>query len=354
MTRAVGAASQDFIKSAKGKGKPFLLSVSFKASHGPMSPDPFFDDVYADTVWEEPGNLNEAGAAHIPQQAKSGRQYLSIRDFTSGKYQEMMRKYNQLVYGIDTAVGMIREELDRQGLTDNTVILFLTDNGYSCGAHGMGGKVLPYEEPSRSPMIIFDPRHAVSGKGARVKSVTANIDMAPTVMDIAGIPVPEDVDGKSLMPLLDNPDAKVREALLLINAWGAAPSHSLAVVTEDYKYINWPYSHEMEAAEELYHLTDDRYEMTNLASNPERQVALEQMQKLYDGALGVWHTECVPEGNYPLFGKIYDRSLSWEDKLAAMDNRMKRKYLEWKSDAKKKGVDKKDRKNKKTAPAEDI
>ena len=347
VTRAVGAVSQDFIKSAKATGKPFLLSVSFKSPHGPMSPDPYFDDVYAETVWEEPENFGAHGAAHLPEQAKGGRQYMSIRDFTTPKYQDTMRKYHQLIHGIDYAVGMIREELERQGLADNTVILFLTDNGYSCGAHDMGGKVLPYEEPSRSPMIVYDPRHSVSGKGKRVASVTANIDMAPTVLDLAGLPIPANMDGKSLMALLDDPDAKVREALLLINAWGNPPTHSLAVVTQEYKYINWPYSHEMEAAEELYHLTEDRYEMTNLVSNPERQASLEKMHKLYDEALSVWQAECVAEGNYPLFGKIYDRSISWEDKLAAMDNRMKRKYLEWKADAKKQS-EKKSKKNKKS------
>ena len=150
VTRACGAASQDFIKNARLKDQPFCLSVSFKAPHGPMSPDPFFDDIYADTVWQEPPNYGEEGAAHLPPQAKSGRQYLQKRDFAPDKYQATMRKYNQLVYGIDYAVGMIRAELVRQGLADNTVILFLTDNGYSCGAHDMGGKVLPYEEPSRT------------------------------------------------------------------------------------------------------------------------------------------------------------------------------------------------------------
>jgi arylsulfatase A-like enzyme len=268
VTRACGAVSQDFIKNAKKSGKPFCLSVSFKAPHGPMSPDPFFDDVYADTVWEEPPNYDEKGAAHIPEQAKKGRQYLDIRDFRPDSYQKTMRKYNQLIYGVDYAVGMIRKELERQGVADNTVILFLTDNGYSCGAHGMGGKVLPYEEPSRSPMIIHDPRR---GGDQRVKSVTGNIDIAPTILELAGLPIPGNVDGKSLLPLLDNPAGRVREAMLLINAWGPPPIHSLAVVTDEHKYINWPYSHKMEAAEELYHLTTDRYEMKNLAGNPEQQ-----------------------------------------------------------------------------------
>jgi arylsulfatase A-like enzyme len=317
------------VQDAVKKDEPFCLSVSFKASHGPMSPDPFFDDVYADKVWNRPPNYDEAGAAGIPEQAKSGRQYLHINDFEPDRYQRTMRKYHQLVYGIDYAVGMIRDELEKQGIADNTVILFLTDNGYSCGAHGMGGKVLPYEEPSRSPMIILDPRHSVSGRGARVKSVTANIDMAPTVLDLAGLPIPDNMDGKSLLPLLDNPAGKVHDSILLINAWGNAPTHSLAVVTDEYKYINWPYDHEMEAAEELYQFSTDQYEMTNLVANPEYKAVLEQMHKRYDQSVAIWQAECIEEGNYPLFGKIFDRSVSWKKKISAMDNRMRRNYLDW-------------------------
>ena len=332
VTRTCGAASQDFIKHAKNKDKPFCLSVSFKAPHGPMSPDPFFDDVYADTLWQEPPNYDEKGAAHLPDQAKSGRQYLHINEYEPDRFQATMRKYNQLVYGIDYAVGMIREELERQGVTDNTVILFLTDNGASCGAHGMGGKVLPYEEPSRSPMILYDPRHPVSGKDARVKSVCANIDMAPTVLDIAGLPVPENMDGKSLMPLLGNPKGTVHDSVLLINAWGNAPTHSLAVVTDEYKYINWPFAHNMEPAEELYHLEKDRFEMVNLKDNPEKQAVLTRMQKLYDESLARWKSQCVSSGNYPLFAKIYDRHMPWPDKIAAMDQRTQRKYLEWRAE----------------------
>ena len=335
VTRACGAVSRDFIKHARQKAKPFCLSVSFKAPHGPMSPDPFFDEVYADTVWDKPPNYDETGAAHLPQQAKSGRQYLHINDFEPNKYQATMRKYHQLVHGVDHAVGMIRDELKRQAVADNTVILLLTDNGYSCGAHGMGGKVLPYEEPSRSPMILYDPRHPVSGKGARVKSVTANIDMAPTILDLAGLPIPDKMDGRSLMPLLDNPKGRVHDSVLLINAWGNAPTHSLAVVTDEYKYIHWPFAHAMQPAEELYHLKNDRFEMVNLKDHPEKQVVLKRMQARYDAALAVWTSECVPGGQYPLFAKIYDRHIPWPDKIAAMDPRMQRKYLQWRTEDKK-------------------
>ncbi|MEC8554876.1 MAG: sulfatase [Planctomycetota bacterium] len=333
VTQAVGAASSDFIKAAKNENLPFCLSVSFKAPHGPMSPDPAFDELYADTTWATPPNYDQKGAAHVPEQAKSGRQYLTINDFERDRFQNTMRKYQQLVYGIDVAVGKIREELVRQGVADNTVILFLSDNGYNCGSHGFGGKVLPYEEGSRSPMVIYDPRHPVSGQGSRCNAVVGNIDIAPTILDLAGLPVPEGMDGRSLRPLLDTPAGRVREFMLLINAWGNAPTHELTVVTEEYKYIHWPYAHEMEPKEELYHLTTDRYEMNNLVNDSGHQAALSKLQQHYDQALVVWKNECVPGGNYPLFAKIYDRHISWDAKLAAMDNRMRRKYLQWRSDS---------------------
>ena len=303
VTQAVGAASRDFIKAAKRDKRPFCLSVSFKAPHGPMSPIPRSMSVYADTAWETPPNYDQKGAAHIPEQAKSGRQYLTINDFEPDNFQKTMRKYQQLVYGIDVAVGKIREELVRQGLADNTVILFLTDNGYNCGSHGFGGKVMPYEEGSRSPMVIYDPRHPVSGQGKRCKAVVGNIDMAPTILDLAGLPIPENMDGKSLRPLLDNPAGRVRESMLLINAWGNAPTHELTIVTEDYKYIHWPYAHEMEPKEELYHLTADRYEMNNLVAHPDHRAALKRCSSTMTRPWSPGRTNACREETIPCLQK---------------------------------------------------
>lgn len=347
VTRALGAASRDFIREAKKNGKPFCLSVSFKAPHGPMSPDPEFDGVYADTVWRKAPNFGAKGAAHLPAQAKSGRQYLKIRDFTADRYQSTMRKYQQLIHGIDHATGMIREELEAQGLADNTVILFLTDNGYNCGSHDFGGKVLPYEEGSRSPMILYDPRHPVSGNGKRCPAVVGNIDVAPTVLALAGLEAPASMDGRSLLPLLDDPASNLRESLLLINVWGDAPTHSLAVVTEDYKYIHWPYAQQMEPREELYHLAQDRHEMKNLARSSQHGDALRRMRELHDEALSKWKSECVQTGGYSQYAAIFNRSLSWEGKLAAMETRTRRIFTEWKASPK---LDEKTKPKKKPNP----
>lgn len=350
VTKAVGAASIDFLKQAKEKKQPFLLSVSFKAPHKPFSPDPAYDDVYADTVWKEPKNFGENGAKHIPEQAKSGRQYLTMKDFVPEKYQKNMRKYNQLVYGVDQAVGMIRAELEKQGLADNTVILFLSDNGYSSGAHGMSGKVLPYEEPSRTPMVIYDPRLPASKDNNRVNSVTSNLDMAPTIFELAGVETPKNVDGKSLIPLLTNQDGKVQDSVLLINTWGNSPTHSLAIVTDKYKYIYWPFAHKMDAGEELYDLSKDNHEMVNLIDNPEYASQLKMMQAKFDASVKKWQSEAVETGTYLTFGKIFDRNIPWEDKLNSFDEKQKNEYINWQSKAKssKKGKKNKDgKKNKK-------
>jgi arylsulfatase A-like enzyme len=346
-TKAVGAASIDFLKQAKEKDQPFLLSVSFKAPHKAFTPDPAYDDVYADTVWDEPKNFGEEGAKHIPEQAKGGRQYRTMLDFVPEKYQKNMRKYHQLVYGVDQAVGMIRDELEKQGLADNTVILFLSDNGYSLGAHNMSGKVLPYEEPSRTPMVVYDPRLPSLGDNNRVSSVTSNLDMAPTIFELSGVKTPENVDGKSLLPLLKNPEGKVQDSVLLINTWGSSPTHSLAIVTDKFKYIYWPFAHNMQATEELYDLSKDKHEMVNLAKNPEYASQLKMMHAKYDASVKTWQEETVSTGNYPAFGKMYQRDLAWEDKLSQFDERLQRKYIDWKKEEKsEKANRKKNKKNK--------
>jgi len=315
VTRALGAAAQDFIKQASKRRQPFCLSVSFKAPHGPLQPDPEFDDVYADTVWQEPPNYDEPGAAHLPKQAKSGRQYLKIRTFRPATYQASMRKYQQQIYGVDCAIGTIRAELKRQGLADNTVIIATSDNGYNCGSHGFGGKVLPYEEGSRAPLIVYDPRHKNAQVGRRCRSVTGNIDIMPTILDLAGLPIPGDVDGKSLRPLVPNPGGRVRDAMAILNVWGSIPTHELSVVTADYKYIYWFFAGEgMKAAEELYHLPGDRYEMNNLAAHPEKQTTLNKMRLLYDVEIERWKKNCVRRSEYPEWGTLLDRSVPWEAK----------------------------------------
>ncbi len=314
-TRAYGAWAGDFMDKAKGAGKPFCMTLFFKAPHLPFRPDPFFDRLYEGKTFSKPTNFGTEKGEHLAEQPKKGRQYLSYHKkygyFT--KYDEVKRNYYQLISGVDYALGMIRAELKERGLADNTIIILTSDNGYSEGTHGFSGKCLPYEEPSRAPMIIFDPHQPANG--SRIKAVTAGIDVAPTLLELAGFPIPGNMDGKSLLPLLEKKETRVREFLPLMQLFGSAPTLSLAVVSEEWKYIYWAFEGDgMKATEELFNNSRDPSEMTNLATNPEFKEQLEKMRKQYDAQLVHWKTEAVDYNDYAQYADIFDRTVPWETK----------------------------------------
>ncbi|MGI9470304.1 MAG: sulfatase/phosphatase domain-containing protein, partial [Rubripirellula sp.] len=179
---------------------------------------------------------------------------------------------------------------------------------FFCGSHGYGSKVLPYEEASRVPLIIFDPRHENSGKQIRCNALTGNVDFAPTILTLANIDVPENVDGKDLMPLYEDPTATVHSALPLINVWGPKQAHSYGVVTQDWKYIYWPYEEDgVSATEELYELSSDPLELTELSTVESAAGDLIRMRALYDQAVTDWKENAVPYHNYQPFGDLFSR-----------------------------------------------
>lgn len=315
-TLSYGAFGQDVIREAVRQDKPFCLSISFKAPHRPITPDPEFDDIYAGANFTKPANFGRQAGAHMPEQSKQGRQYKRFHEWEySTDYDGVMAKYYQLIYAIDVAVGMIHQELEAQGIADNTVIIYTSDNGYICGAHGYGSKVLPMEESSRVPLMIYDPRSSTAGKKLQCEELTGNIDFAPTMLDLAGLPIPDNMDGTSLVPLLDDPGKAIKEQLAFINVWGPLPTQSLTCITKDWKYTYWWYGNsEMEPAEELYNLASDPLEMRNLANEPASESALLSMRERYDEELLKWKDEAVPYNNYQSYAKLFDRAIPWENK----------------------------------------
>ena len=314
-TRAYGAFARDFIRESAEKKQPFCLSISFKAPHRPVSPDPVDDDVYKGKTFKKPPNYGREHGQHFAKQSTGGRQYERFESWGyADKYDEVMAKYHQQIYAIDAAIGMVREALAKHGVAKNTVIVFTSDNGFLCGSHGYGSKVLPYEEASRAPLIIHDPRQGPhEGEARHCRALTGNIDLAPTLLDYAGVTIPEGIDGRSLRPLMDNVDGSVRDALILVNVWGPRSVYSLAVVTKTQKYIYWPYGDKGHTpTEELYHLDRDPHEMQpSSASDP----ALPAMRKRYDQAVEDWKTKAVPYHRYQGFGRYFDRNVPWEQKV---------------------------------------
>ena len=315
-TLSYGAFGQEAIKNAVKQQKPFCLSISFKAPHRPTTPDPRFDAVYAGKTFAKPGNYGRDHAEHLSQQSKQGRQYPRFIEWEYDKhYDEVMATYHQQVYGIDVAVGMIREELERQGVADNTVVIYTSDNGFICGSHGYGSKVLPMEESSRVPLMIYDPRSHSAGKHLRCRALTGNIDFAPTLLALAGLEAPDNMDGKSLVPLLENPDQDIRDHMAFINVWGPIAATSLTALTRQWKYTYWWYRGEgMEPVEALFNIERDPLELKNLAADREHLIALEVMRRKYDRELAAWKERAVPYNDYQRYGILFDRSIAWDKK----------------------------------------
>lgn len=242
-TLSYGAFGRDFIRASSDGGRPFCLSISFKAPHKPATPDPKFNHVYAGKNFTKPANYGRRYGEHFSMQSRQGRQFERFHSWEySSNYDRVMATYYQQIYAIDVAVGMIRTALKAAGVAENTVVIYTSDNGFMCGSHGYGSKVLPYEESSRVPLVMFDPRHENSGKQLRSNALTGNVDFAPTILQLAGLDLPANIDGKSLMNLYSNPAAAIHDHLPLINVWGPRPVFSLSVVTKNWKYIFWPYS----------------------------------------------------------------------------------------------------------------
>lgn len=315
-TLSYGAFGSDFIKQSAAGDKPFCLSISFKAPHHPVQPDPKFDDVYEGAKFTKPANYGREMGEHFSLQSRQGRQYERFHSWSyADKYDETMALYYQQIYAIDVAVGMLRKALEDSQVAENTVIIYTSDNGFLCGSHGYGSKVLPYEEASRVPLIIFDPRHASRGKGLRCDALTGNVDMAPTIMKLAGLSPTEQLDGRDLSVLLDDPKAEVHAYLPLINVWGPKAVHSFAAVTRKAKFVYWPYAEgEFEATAEVYDMQNDGMELHNLIDRPEYAELVSEIRNTYQTALEDWKQDAVPFHGYQRFGTIFDPEQPWSAK----------------------------------------
>ena len=319
-TRSYAAATIDFMRKSVDDKKPFCMSVFFKAPHRPVQPDPMFDDIYKDIEFRKLPNYGREAGEHLAPHSTMGRQYKRFVEWgydQEDSYQHALRKYNQLIYGVDYAIGMVLDELKNLNIDENTVIIFSSDNGYFNGSHGLGCKVLPYEEGARVPLIIVDPRLEESSEIRKTSSLSGNVDIAATILDLAGIDIPPVYDGKSLLPLLDNTEIQARETLPIIQVWGPEATHCLTVMDERYKYVYWYYEDaekNIPATEELFDIKEDPYEMVNLAGHSDYQSQLDEMRALYNKQLQHWKSEGVEYNGYQEYGVLFDRDVEWAEK----------------------------------------
>ena len=282
LTPYTGHLARKFINESSAD-KPFCLSISFSAPHAhDPAPEQYFwgdeaDKLYRNITIPPPDLWEDKYFEVLPQEVREGfnRVRWTWRYDTPEKYQHSLKGYYRMISEVDSEIAKIRETLEQNGLADNTVIIFMGDNGFFLGERQLAGKWLMYENSLRVPLIIFDPRVK---NHKDISEPALNIDIAPTILNFASVEIPDVYQGKSLCEYTVKDNVILERPLILFeHLWNFKdiPS-SEGVRTEKWKYFRYRF---IKAPEELYDLENDPKEINNLAGDPAYKEILSSLRE---------------------------------------------------------------------------
>ncbi|MDA7633446.1 sulfatase [bacterium] len=306
----------DWLKDGRDKEKPFMLMYQHKAPHRNWQPGPKYLDRYDDVTipepptlfdkWEgrtsanreqkmtiehdmnasdlklvAPRNLTESqraawDAAYEPKNAAFRAKNLAGRDLVKWKYQRYAKDYLRCVAAVDDNIGRVLDYLDENGLSENTIVIYSSDQGWYLGEHGWFDKRWMYEESLRMPFLIRWP--GVIKAGSRNRDLIQNIDFAPTFLELAGATTPDAIQGRSIVPLLKGQRPNDWRDSLYYHYYEFPGAHSVrrhyGVRTERYKLIHFYRKQEWE----FFDLATDPDEMRNEYGNPNYRETLSMLK----------------------------------------------------------------------------
>lgn len=277
--------------------KPFLLYLAHKAVHPDLqqNADGSVSDPTASRFEPAPRHRELYAGAAIPHRPNHGRPPADKRALlrrigdhpplgpATATSDETVRERLRVLAAVDEGLGQMLELLEARRLLDDTLIVFTSDEGYFYGEHGLSvERRLAYEESARIPLYLRWPRLVAPGRS--IDSLVLNIDLAPTLLEIAHAPGGGEMSGRSLVPLLRGETPPWRDAFLIecfsdrVFPWVVNMGYQ-ALRTERYKYIRYT---ELKGMDELYDLGADPYELRNLIGEPAGQAALAKLQSQLD------------------------------------------------------------------------
>jgi N-acetylglucosamine-6-sulfatase len=258
MTYLLRDYALQFLDRAAQLDEPFLLIFAPNAPHHPYEPAPGDEARYTDMPFTPPPNYNELDVSDKPEWIQ--RLPLITEDRQAGDHEIRLRQA-QMLWALDQTIAALLDRLAAQGRLDDTCVMFISDNGLFVGEHRLAGKRFAYEESSRVPLgMRYPPLIAAPHREDRL---VANIDIAPTFLDLAGLPALARADGRSLVPLLRGPTTWRDDVLL--QGWtddSLGPPYQ-ALRSGPYMYIE----NQGDNAE-LYDLEQDPYQLENQINNP--------------------------------------------------------------------------------------
>jgi arylsulfatase A-like enzyme len=270
----------DWFKNIRDPKRPFFYMLHYKAPHDLWENAHRYDDYLADVEIPEPDNLQDhgsgrspaldqstqdiAGTSHHTQFTEAIKAMPPSKEKRSLVYQEYIKRYLRCVKGIDDNLAKVLDYLDESGLAENTVVIYTADQGFFLGEHGLYDKRFIYEEALRVPLIVRWPGKITAGQVR--EEMILNLDYPETILDIAGHPVPKDMQGRSFLPILLGKRVEDWRDSFYYRYYYShfdTPSH-FGLRTNDRKLIYFDSRDEWE----LYDLRSDPTEMKNLSNNP--------------------------------------------------------------------------------------
>jgi len=286
--------------------QPFFLAAGFVRPHLPfVVPRKYWELYDADTI---PATSNPFLPRQAPRYAMNTmyelRDYMDFDgtpapnqgSLTEAQQRRLKHGYYASVSFIDSLVGRLLAEIESLGLADNTIVVLWGDHGWKLGEHNSWCKQTNYEIDARVPLIIRAP--GAEANGQTTDALVEFVDIYPTLCELAGLPLPEHLGGKSMTPLLSKPDQAWKQAAFsqFRRQDGTVPLMGYSMRTDRYRYIEWQDRRTREVvATELYDHTSDSCENTNIAGQAENKSLLAELRRQ------MWATlpqppEYVPRG----------------------------------------------------------
>ncbi len=287
----------------QSQDKPFLLYLSHKGVHGLYDPAPRHRDLYKDANWTPPKSMADTKENRIgkPMWLQDQRNTWHGVEFPyhgrSGQtIEEMYKHYCEMILSIDDSVGAVMQSLRERGLDKNTLVLFTSDGGHFWGEHGLIDKRCAYEESMRIPLLAYFPN--MISPDAKCDAIVANIDVAPTLLEVCGVAASDSMDGSSFAQLLKRPQYRKgwRKNQLYEYYWEPnfpqTPT-TFALRGDRFKLIQY---HGIYDTDELYDITTDPRETNNLIDDPKLQPVVTKMRKQLHEELKKTNGLAIPLG----------------------------------------------------------
>lgn len=253
--------------------KPFCIYLAHRPGHPPYQAPKGISGMYdqADVKSILPQNTDPSWYGKTKGNVFQG--------VMMGSYYNKYRKYCETLTAMDRDIARLLDKIDEMGLKNNTLVIYMGDNGMQWGTHDRHGIREPYEDSAKLPFIVRAP-WLIPDPGDSRRQIALNIDIGPTILEVAGVTIPTEMDGASLVPIFENPETPGRHAFLM-EFWRYYPENTpsyIGVRTEKYKYIEF----ERGRKPWLFNLEKDPDELSNLHGTLEGQKILPELKILLD------------------------------------------------------------------------